>query len=706
MTRKTFSFIIMVIFITAILAGYFSLFYFPHKHAADTMKALLDNLAANKDYVHLLDSSISNKSFIKYFKANELGYEQVKTRRTGKNTYRANVHFTIPEGLVPAEFIIKKINSEYKISSLPRIVNVHGLLIKKEAGSSKKSVEYLTTKGGVDYTITAHPGFSPDFNVPLTFTFMGKTPVKIIPMQLVTMDKILSLSDKHIEGINMGKLTTENLDVYRLEDDMPHYISPSSVPSGTGNAQIFMADNKPVAMFIKKNEIPISTVRVALNKSNFNGLLHSGIELGSEGTYYVETKAAPKLKYKFTNTSVVFKNESGEVGLYHNGSRINSSENRWHISTEKTPISVYSIKRSHTANKNSTSYGGSMEITPWENGMLLVNEIDMEEYLYSVVPSEMPVKFGIEPLKAQAVAARSYAIRSIYSSSMVKYGANMDDSTSSQVYNNVLHQELSNKAVNETKGIVPLYGGIIADTRFFSTSCGYTANYADVWKSPNASFPGPQIPYLVSLPQYNGETLDLSKEKNLKTFIENKALDGFDKHSPYFRWNTVFTGPQLNELAKKTLTAIFNSNPNAVLVNNGSKYVREKNLPDIGSILDLKVLKRGSGGNMIELEIITSQSKYKLIGELNIRRFFKPGLLNLNDGSSRKNFPLLPSAFAFIDIERINKNSISSLTITGGGYGHGVGMSQYGAYGMANKGYDYAHIIDHFYPGTELVKLY
>ena len=133
---------------------------------------------------------------------------------------------------------------------------------------------------------------------------------------------------------------------------------------------------------------------------------------------------------------------------------------------------------------------------------------------------------------------------------------------------------------------------------------------------------------------------------------------------------------------------------------------------DIGELLNIVVLTRGQGGNIMELEISTTSGTYRVKKELNIRDIIRPidyigGApieLRCHDGSIREDFPLLPSAFAYIDIERDTDGNITYINIIGGGYGHGVGMSQYGTYGLSLLGKSYIEIIEHYYPGCELKK--
>ena len=121
---------------------------------------------------------------------------------------------------------------------------------------------------------------------------------------------------------------------------------------------------------------------------------------------------------------------------------------------------------------------------------MIVNELPLEEYLYAVIPSEMPTYYGLEPLKVQAVCARSYAYRHLIANSLSSYGAHVDDSVSYQVYNNIEENEDSVLAVKDTYGKVLEYDGDVITAYYFSTSCGHTTSVEDVWAN------GIATPYL------------------------------------------------------------------------------------------------------------------------------------------------------------------------------------------------------------------
>ena len=111
----------------------------------------------------------------------------------------------------------------------------------------------------------------------------------------------------------------------------------------------------------------------------------------------------------------------------------------------------------------------------------MINEVGMEDYLLQVLPSEMPESFGLEALKAQAVAARTYALNDYFHSRFKKEGFHVIDDTRSQMYNNVDENPTSTKAIKETYGQVMLYEGKPIDAKYYSTSSGYGAAAHNIW---------------------------------------------------------------------------------------------------------------------------------------------------------------------------------------------------------------------------------
>ena len=159
------------------------------------------------------------------------------------------------------------------------------------------------------------------------------------------------------------------------------------------------------------------------------------------------------------------------------------------ILTTKTPVKVLSrgkigvpsIKRSLKGKKYPTYYGEfNIKFTPRGN-LLLVNKVKIEDYLKGVVVSEMPLSFGIEPLKAQAITARTYIANAILGKKYKKYGINVDDTVASQVYNNQNENDISNEAIERTKNIIVTHGDKPITTFYYSTSSGFSSTPKEVW---------------------------------------------------------------------------------------------------------------------------------------------------------------------------------------------------------------------------------
>ena len=171
---------------------------------------------------------------------------------------------------------------------------------------------------------------------------------------------------------------------------------------------------------------------------------------------------------------------------------------------------------------DSAVYRGNFRVYRNESGYWLVNELSMEEYLYGVVPGEMPESFEEEALKAQAVCARTYACRQIAGKSFEAFGADLNDTTDCQVYLPSKENEKAIAAVDATNGQVLLCDGDFAQIYYFSTSCGYTSGL-EVWQQE-------QIPYLGKV--------SLLTENNWKwkfeNFIKDQNIAAYDSHSRFF----------------------------------------------------------------------------------------------------------------------------------------------------------------------------
>lgn len=318
----------------------------------------------------------------------------------------------------------------------------------------------------------------------------------------------------------------------------------------------------------------------------------------------------------------------------------------------------------------------------------LINCLDVEYYLKGVVPCEMPVHFGLEALKAQAVAARVY---SLTPRTKVSRCYDVVDSVASQVYNGYNREsEISNKAIDETHGIVALHNDNMIVAVFCSTAGGYIESYANTFSDTvTGQFPSPNRNYLISKPDLP-EIKPLNKEEDAFKFYSTKPLS-YDINSPLYRWTKSWTKNELQNILKSTL-----------IVQSKTGFVEPKltNSDDFGNLKDIRVLKRGDSGKIITMEVVTDKNTFTIGKELVIRRVFQ------------KEGKALPSANVVFktECESESDKEWSKITAYGGGYGHGCGLSQFGARYMAqNCNLPFDIILKHYYNsiilGTKPVEL-
>ncbi len=309
----------------------------------------------------------------------------------------------------------------------------------------------------------------------------------------------------------------------------------------------------------------------------------------------------------------------------------------------------------------------------------IVNILEVEDYLKGVVPNEMPVSFGLEALKAQSIAARNYVL-----SPRTKAFDAFDvvDSVASQVYFGAnTERPLSNQAVEETEGVVAIYGWDLILAQYCSTSGGYTESFSNAFSDPTTKqFPSISKPYLIAKPDILSQQ-PIDTDEAAELFYTSKP-DSYDMKSPYFRWERTWTKNELQTEISKNLAA-----------QSATGFVSPafKVGDTLGNIKELKVIRRGESGKIIELEIITDLQNYKIYKELVIRRLFT------NKGKA------LPSANIAFKQEFDENGNLINITAYGGGYGHGVGMSQYGAGFMATElNFKFDKILKHYYTGITL----
>ncbi|MEB3244368.1 MAG: SpoIID/LytB domain-containing protein [Vampirovibrionales bacterium] len=392
-------------------------------------------------------------------------------------------------------------------------------------------------------------------------------------------------------------------------------------------------------------------------------------------------------------------------------------------------VQVYNITRKGVT----PSFRGVLEVTRGRsnpNKLTTINVLSLQDYLKAVVPNEMPVSFGTEALKAQAVTARNYAVRPRENP---WHAFDLCDSQLCQAYyGKQTEHPAASQAVEATAGIVALYQGEPIVALFSSTHGGYSEDYANAFLD-NKPYPylrgkpdNPQalLQLIGSIPKLSASTVQpetrasgwlqgitpwqnpalaaalpnnpwptLQQEEAARLFWSNTQIPSFDADSPLHRWERVWNRQELETTLAKTLAEASRSNPKLVSPSYNSAE-------PFGTLQQIIIADRGVSGKAKTVLIVTDRGQWRVSKENLIRRVFA------------HNGKMLPSAnIVLSSLSRPVSNGfgntptmvVESVKAQGGGFGHGVGMSQYGAGWLGRKGgYSYARILQHYYDGTAI----
>ena len=462
------------------------------------------------------------------------------------------------------------------------------------------------------------------------------------------------------------------------------------------------------------------TIRVLIQNSDYQGIFHKEVKLSCDTEWELHYGLDGELTEKHAGGEELLLDENS--AWFTECARIVLSP-----AEDGGKISLLSVNRS----QGTPAYRGSMEIRKTGRGFVVINELPVEEYLYGVVPSEMPVSYPMEALKAQAICARTYVYAHLESPGYEEYGAHVDDSTGYQVYNNTAEKEEAIQAVQETKGEVVRLNGELVDTYYYSTSCGFGADER-VWN------PGEEkkVSYLTAVSisetamqqEQNSAEIpgtgyftaqDMCRGDYFHEFLHNPPETDFERQEPWYRWSITVESIDAESL-QKVLKERQEAEPDRILVeksgdktepvggnaenvgsnagNAGSNAEAAGEWEDIGRITDICIGKRGDGGIAESLVIKGEKKTVTVLSQYNIRAVLCAGGVTAvrQDGSKVELKMLLPSAFFEIESVKEGENMIG-YKLYGGGYGHGAGMSQNAARHMAEKGYTTADILLFFY---------
>lgn len=357
----------------------------------------------------------------------------------------------------------------------------------------------------------------------------------------------------------------------------------------------------------------------------------------------------------------------------------------------------------HWERREQQRFQGALKLIVEENGITAVNLIPVEDYLLSVISSEMSAHASLEFLKAHAVISRSWLLNKMYKTQFTIDDSQftIDDSQLIKWYESDAHQrfhvcaddhcqryqgitrvttEKARQAIEATRGQVLTYNGEICDTRYSKSCGGAFEEFHTAWADKD-------LPYLQKGRDLDGseELPDLTKEEEADKWIRTspasfcntddkqilaQVLNNYDQETiDFYRWQVHYTQAELAAL------------------------IKERSGIDFGDILDLQPVERGTSGRLCKLRIVGSKQTLVIGKELEIRRTLS---------SSH----LFSSAFVVDKTYKAGSKLPDTFTLTGAGWGHGVGLCQIGAAVMGEKGYPYEDILKHYYQGTRIENAY
>ncbi len=310
--------------------------------------------------------------------------------------------------------------------------------------------------------------------------------------------------------------------------------------------------------------------------------------------------------------------------------------------------------------------GFTIEDTPYRGGLLLrrsggktilaINVIEIDDYLKGVLPAEIGyLKEGqYEAYKVQAIASRSYALSKLEEKKNELY--DMQATIMDQVYRGIKGENrVASEAVDRTRGVVGIWEG--EPIRAYYSACcgGHTSDIRVSWPWKA------HYPYLYGHRDAPGE-----------------GVKSYCRESRHFRWEVVWSGSDLSRITGKTLPAELGGR-----------------VAPFNVIRDIRVVGHAPSGRARVVEIVTDNGTYRVEGD-RIRWVLRP--------ESAKG-PILRSTLFKMEVSR-RGGRVRQIRLKGGGNGHGVGMCQSGAIGMASGGYSAERILAHYYPGAALSKIY
>jgi SpoIID/LytB domain protein len=312
-------------------------------------------------------------------------------------------------------------------------------------------------------------------------------------------------------------------------------------------------------------------------------------------------------------------------------------------------------------------YPGNLKIQPNAYGTFtIVNEVPLEAYLRGVIPHEIGPEAPKNAVEAQTIIARTYALRNLRRFSADNY--QLCATQHCQVYEGWTGtNSIADRAIASTKGIVLTYQNQLVDALYSSTTGGITAPFSDIWN-------GEERPYLKAIIDaptqvWNLSRQNLANEESFRNFISMQT--GFNETGrKVFRWRRENNLEELNKDLRDYLERI------------------KSPLVNFTTIQKIEIVERSPSGRVLKTIVSTDK-----------------GSVELFKSENRSAFSSLASTLFYLEPLYNEDKTLKGYAFIGGGFGHGVGFSQFGSYNLAKLGWSAKRILSFYYPGTKIQSL-
>lgn len=430
----------------------------------------------------------------------------------------------------------------------------------------------------------------------------------------------------------------------------------------------------------------MKSLRVGLKTGDLIGLDHKEVTLTSQAGLLAVDADNPSKRIELAAghvLTVVW--QDGMLAAGTAGSSRNRLSSKRIDITTIPPDSLFTLKSAATSKspaKSARTYKGRLEVSVKPDGMRLTLVTGLETYVQGVLQSEVPAYFKLEAMKAQAVVARTYGLHPRLSHAPDNFNV-CDSYLHCQAFNGLQQLNANQQAaISSTAAEILTYDGAPALALFSACAGGHTESYEYCFSDPiTDAFPPPAIPYLSGVPE---GTLPAGypSEEALRVLFATKHPATDDAWSASsFRWQVDISADALeahmHHYAKQLM-----KDPQF------SPFIHPAASGIFGHIKSFTVTQRGVAGTAMHLQVDTTSGAWIFDKELTIRSLFENPDVKLKR---------LKSARIFFNHKYDHLGLLHSLEICGFGSGHGVGLQQVGAQGLADRGENYRQILSHYY---------